>query len=703
MGRAEQQRHRSSVCSTDRVNLARGAWLTRAAVMLLVALSWAAAHPSRASAATCSGFGCTSLDPYMTGCNAGDSVAGSSAIIDGAGQTIGTLRLYWSSTCQANWGQASFDDGNPAGVPPVEIVVYGSSSAATYDTGSVAFTAMGPGNPVWGNMVYSPGCAYATIKRGDATGKAVQLGCPGAPGAPMNPSTIAKCSGLACTGQDPYATGCQSDASVAGSSAIVDGTGRTLGTLKLYWSHTCQTNWGAASFDDGNPASTPPVDIKVFGTDASAPTPYNIQPVDFPTTGAGSPVWGNMIYSPGCAYATVTRGDAAGTAVQEGCPPASSRAPQAAPYALMNVLGTSAFTVTGGETWEGEVADFTDPDPTATSADFAATINWGDGTQTDGTIHATSTGFFVTGEHLYADPTVTGQATEGGHTITVTISDIGGGPDGGGGTATTYSSVEVMGRGISPPPPDQGNQPTVLPSSSDKPQAGGLGAIATVGGVAGCGAAGVADFFTLGALTPFTGFLCATAAAGVGAEIITLDDPPDRHFRTVFRARPLAVPALPKRCAQLKGARCVSLRTTLLRYLRAYAFAAAFTEDVGVTANRYGGALVAHDHAAAGLQRRVEKRYFARWRAAIEGRQAAGRTLAIVLLHDHLDRRFSAAQITMDRQRLVHLTGLSKATLSRLKHEGLISGPADVIAMYKRFLGWGPRPADVLLSSLLTL
>ncbi len=67
-----------------------------------------------------------------------------------------------------------------------------------------------------------------------------------------------------------------------------------------------------------------------------------------------------------------------------------------------------------------QIATFTDANPGATSADFIATIDWGDGTApTAGTISEEPGGLFtVTGSHPYA--------TLGPKTVTVTIVDDGG-------------------------------------------------------------------------------------------------------------------------------------------------------------------------------------------------------------------------------------------------------------------------------------
>jgi surface antigen len=139
-----------------------------------------------------------------------------------------------------------------------------------------------------------------------------------------DPSTPAPSAGSSLSGQDPYATGCANDEIVAGTSPIDDQDGAQVGTLDLMWSNNCQTNWGIAYFNDGNPNDGSTVDIKVVGSATGGG--YTQGPVDAAYDGVGQPVWGNMIDSPGCAYATVTRANAdqsidmTGLAVQNGCP-----------------------------------------------------------------------------------------------------------------------------------------------------------------------------------------------------------------------------------------------------------------------------------------------------------------------------------------------------------------------------------------------
>src|SRR5262249_40759520 len=63
------------------------------------------------------------------------------------------------------------------------------------------------------------------------------------------------------------------------------------------------------------------------------------------------------------------------------------------------------------------VATVTDSNLAATSGEFTATINWGDGTSSSGTISGSNGAFSITGSHAYAD--------EGSYTLDVKIADHG--------------------------------------------------------------------------------------------------------------------------------------------------------------------------------------------------------------------------------------------------------------------------------------
>lgn len=71
-----------------------------------------------------------------------------------------------------------------------------------------------------------------------------------------------------------------------------------------------------------------------------------------------------------------------------------------------------------GKAVSGPVASFIDADPAGPSSQFTATINWGDGTTTPGTIVHGSAGYTVDGSHVYS--------RAGTYTASVTVSDPGG-------------------------------------------------------------------------------------------------------------------------------------------------------------------------------------------------------------------------------------------------------------------------------------
>jgi hypothetical protein len=90
------------------------------------------------------------------------------------------------------------------------------------------------------------------------------------------------------------------------------------------------------------------------------------------------------------------------------------------------------FSATEQSAFSGAVATFVDDNPTATPADFTATIDWGDGSGTSmGTIASSSAAFTVLGNHTYADECTC--------TATVTISDVSPGT----GTATATDAATV--------------------------------------------------------------------------------------------------------------------------------------------------------------------------------------------------------------------------------------------------------------------
>ena len=87
--------------------------------------------------------------------------------------------------------------------------------------------------------------------------------------------------------------------------------------------------------------------------------------------------------------------------------------------AALTAAAAAPLTGTEGTALTGvTVATFSDANPTATVNDFTATITWGDGSTSAGSVVATGNGFTVTGTHTYAD--------EDSYLASVAITDDGG-------------------------------------------------------------------------------------------------------------------------------------------------------------------------------------------------------------------------------------------------------------------------------------
>ncbi len=97
--------------------------------------------------------------------------------------------------------------------------------------------------------------------------------------------------------------------------------------------------------------------------------------------------------------------------------------------ALLSAAGTPVNAIAGAQ-FSGQVATFTDADPAGTPSDYTATIDWGDGSTSAGTIiDVPSGGFAVDGSYTYANV--------GTYSTSITIKDVGGS------TATATSSANV--------------------------------------------------------------------------------------------------------------------------------------------------------------------------------------------------------------------------------------------------------------------
>jgi hypothetical protein len=479
-------------------------------------------------------------------------------------------------------------------------------------------------------------------------------------------------------------------ANVVGSAPIVD-EGGNVGTVQVLSSPTCEASWGRAYFNDGNPANTPPVSIKVEGTEgAGSSGPYNTYPVEYTTWGSGSPVWGNMVASTGCSYVLVNRGSASGLAVQEGCPIPGTLAP-----ASTDILTASGVPsqVAGGVGVPGLEAEFTASDTSLSASNFTATIDWGDGSgPSTGQIVGLNGQFSVSGKHRYPDPGQSGQTAQT-YNVTVTIN----GSDGS--SAIAYTSIVVTSLEVSVTQPSDGSQPAM--SSGDKALGIGSGLLQTVAGFAECGGGLFGEDLTLGLDTVLTGYECGEAvgdAAGLGSDV---NDPPAPGYGKVVRVRSDQLPYVPKRCGLIHKVTCNAVHTAVVRYLHAADHESALLQALGITVNRFGGAVAHRDHRAERLQRVATHGYLTAWIAAVRVRRQAGHKLGVLLKQNKLDRRLSGAQVLAARKRFLALNGVGSKEIAGLERRGLITNKAALVIEIERQLGWGPPPADTTLSALL--
>jgi len=91
----------------------------------------------------------------------------------------------------------------------------------------------------------------------------------------------------------------------------------------------------------------------------------------------------------------------------------------------------SPVSATEGHSFSGTVATFTDPDTSGTASQYSASINWGDGHTSAGTVSGSGGSFTVGGTHTYGE--------EGSFTVRVTITDV----DNSLNSATTTNTASV--------------------------------------------------------------------------------------------------------------------------------------------------------------------------------------------------------------------------------------------------------------------
>ena len=133
----------------------------------------------------------------------------------------------------------------------------------------------------------------------------------------------------------------------------------------------------------------------VAGTSGNDPGPYTVT--------------ATHVYAEEGTYSVVvTVTDARGTSVS------TTQSAQVADATV--TVAVQALSATEGTAFSGVVATFSDADPGAMISDYTATVNWGDGSSSPGTIGPNGSGSFtVSASHVFAE--------EGSPNVTVTVTD----------------------------------------------------------------------------------------------------------------------------------------------------------------------------------------------------------------------------------------------------------------------------------------
>jgi hypothetical protein len=121
--------------------------------------------------------------------------------------------------------------------------------------------------------------------------------------------------------------------------------------------------------------------------------------------------------------------------------------PRATPFAIKvpdaSLAATAApIVATAGKPFIGAVAGFTDANPDGIISDYSATINWGDGSTSAGTVASVAGGFQVDGTHTYAQA--------GSYPTAVSVADLHGANAAAHGTATVGSAPTAVITGAPP-------------------------------------------------------------------------------------------------------------------------------------------------------------------------------------------------------------------------------------------------------------
>ncbi|TDC05789.1 DUF2690 domain-containing protein [Nonomuraea sp. KC401] len=128
-----------------------------------VAVSAAAISTILLSAGPASAHAYDGKDPYKSGCAASKVYTGKKASLKNEiGDSLGTVKLYYSRRCGTNWGEAKV---SKHGTGQITVFTSKKNISFTYRAGN--------GGRHWGDMVYAPSgvCAKASATVSNGIGR----------------------------------------------------------------------------------------------------------------------------------------------------------------------------------------------------------------------------------------------------------------------------------------------------------------------------------------------------------------------------------------------------------------------------------------------------------------------------------------------------------------------------------------------------
>jgi hypothetical protein len=196
------------------------------------------------------------------------------------------------------------------------------------------------------------------------------------------------------------------------------GASETFNCAVLPASETATIIWGDGVTDTGPTAVKDPNDSDCSSTTSSTGTCRYL-------------ISGTHIYAEEGSYSPVKFSAPNVNGPPSNNPAHGTTSATVADAALTNPTGATGLAATEGAPASLTLGSFKDASPGGAAGDFSATIDWGDGTTTDGTVTSSAGGFSVSGMHTFAhagSPSVTVAVHDDGGSsatfaVTVTVAD----------------------------------------------------------------------------------------------------------------------------------------------------------------------------------------------------------------------------------------------------------------------------------------